>query len=187
MRPLLILALSFGVPFSAVFSVWPIWVADVLGHGRATFSQLWGIAAFVEVPMMLVAGLMVDRVGRRPVFVVGLTGFAVLYLAYVLAPPLPGLVAAQLLRGVAFAAYTATALTMAIELAPPEERGRAAGLFTSAQSLAQIAGSWLGGPLAAAFDFPVLFALSAATVLGGAAYSYLALGRPTPRAPTGPS
>src|SRR5919198_5335615 len=32
MRPLLILALSFGVPFSAVFSVWPIWIADVLGY-----------------------------------------------------------------------------------------------------------------------------------------------------------
>jgi MFS family permease len=177
LRPLLILALSFGVPFSAVFSVWPIWVADVLGYGRATFSQLWGIAAFVEVPCILVAGMLVDRVGRRPTFVAGLTGFAVVYLLYVLEPPLPGLVGAQVLRGIAFAAYTATALTMAIDLAPAEERGRAAGLFTSAQGLAQIAGSWVGGPLAAALGFRALFALASAAVLCGAAYSYLVLGR----------
>jgi MFS family permease len=87
------------------------------------------------------------------------------------------LVGAQVLRGIAFAAYTATALTMAIDLAPPQERGRAAGLFTSAQGLAQISGSWLGGPLAAAFGFRALFELAAVAVLCGAAYSYLAVGR----------
>ena len=177
MRPLLILALSFGVPFSAVFSVWPIWIADVLGYGRATFSQLWGIAAFVEVPFILIAGMLVDRVGRRPTFVGGLSGFGLLYLLYLVTPPLPGLVGAQVLRGVAFAAYTATALTMAIELAPPNERGRASGLFASAQGLAQITGNWVGGPLAAALGFRALFGLAAVAVLCGAAYSYLAVGR----------
>lgn len=177
MRPLLILGLSFGIPFSAVFSVWPIWIADVLGHGRATFSQLWGIAAFVEVPCMLIAGMLVDRTGRRPIFMAGLIGFAFVYLIYVLAPPLEGLVVAQVLRGVAFAAYTATALTMAIELAPPEERGSASGLFTSAQGLAQISGSWIGGPLAATFGFQGLFGLASAMVLAGAVYSFFAFGR----------
>jgi MFS family permease len=176
MRPLLIVALAFGVPFSAVFSVWPVWIADVLGYGRATFSQLWGLAAFVEVPSMLVAGLLVDRFGRRPTFVAGMTGFSLVYLLYVSTPPLPGLVAAQVLRGITFAAFTATALTMAIELAPPDARGRASGLFTSAQGLAQISGNWLGGPLASAVGFQALFALAAATVLGGAAYTFVVLG-----------
>lgn len=178
LRPLLIVALTFGLPFAAVFSVWPIWVADVLGLGRATFAQLWGIAAFVEVPCMLVAGLLVDRVGRRPIFVAGLAGFGLVYLLYLWAPPWPGLVAVQVLRGVAFAAFTATALTMAIDLAPPETRGRAAGLFTAAQGLAQIAGNWVGGPLAATLGFRTLFALAAVTVLCGAVYTYIVLGRP---------
>ena len=80
----------------------------------------------------------------------------------------------------AFAAFTATALTMAIDLSPPDARGRAAGLFTSAQGIAQITGSWIGGPLAAALGFPALFVLAAATVLCGAAFSYAALGRPRP-------
>jgi MFS family permease len=178
MLPLLILALSFGVPFSAVFSVWPVWVVDQLGISRATFSQLWGIAAFVEVPCMLIAGLLVDRVGRRPTFVFGLAGFGVLYLLYASQPPLAGLIAAQVLRGFVFAAFTATALTMAIDLAPPDARGRASSLYTSAQGIAQISGNWVGGPLAATLGFRPLFVLAAATVFAGAAYSYLTLGRP---------
>ena len=177
MLPLLVVALSFGVPFSAVYSVWPIWIADDLGHGRATFSRLWGIAAFVEVPCMFLAGLMVDRVGRRPTFVLGLVLFAGVYLAYVLAPPLEGLIAAQVLRGLAFALFTATALTMAIELAPPDARGRASGLYASAQGLAQISGNWVGGPLAAALGFRGLFGLAAVLVLIGAFYSQMAFGR----------
>jgi DHA1 family multidrug resistance protein-like MFS transporter len=182
LRPLLILALTFGLPFTAVFSVWPVWVADVLGLGRATFSQLWGIAAFIEVPSMLAVGFLVDRVGRRSIFLVGLVGFSLIYLGYALAPPLPGLIAIQVFRGIAFASFTATSLTMAIELAPPEARGRASGLFTSAQGLAQITGNWVGGPLAGAIGFSALFALASAVVLGGAAYSFTALGRATARA-----
>lgn len=183
MRPLFIVAVAFGLPFAAVYSVWPIWVADALGYGRATFSQLWGIAAFVEVPSMFLAGLLVDRFGRRPTFVAGLAGFCAIYLLYALTPGLPGLIATQVLRGMAFAAFTATALTMAIDLAPPDARGRASGLFNSAQGLAQISGSWVGGPLAAALGFRALFVLGAVTVLGGAAYSYLILGRPHPGVP----
>jgi MFS family permease len=173
--PLLVLAVAFGLPFAAVYSVWPIWVANELGHGRAVYSQLWGLAAFVEVPCMLLAGFFVDRVGRRRTFTLGLTLFALVYLAYFLAPPLPGLIAAQVVRGFAFAFFTATALTMAIELAPPDARGRAAGLYSTANGLAQISGNWIGAPLAAAIGFRAFYAVAALAVLGAAAYARLGL------------
>lgn len=184
LRPLLVLAIAHGLPFAAVYSVWPIWVANTQGHGSAVFAQLWGLAAFVEVPCMLLCGALVDRFGRRPVFVLGLSSFAAVYLAYLVAPPLPGLVAVQVLRGFAFAAVTATALTMAIDLAPPEARGRAAGLYSTATSLAQISGSWVGAPLAASFGFPALYGLAATGVLGAAVYSLVALRRPKDPTPS---
>ena len=182
LRPLLILAVAYGLPFSAVYSVWPIWVANDLGHGRAIYSQLWGLAAFVEVPCMLLSGVLIDRIGRRRTFTLGLGAFALVYLAYVAAPPLPGLIAAQVLRGFAFAAFTATSLTMAIELAPPAARGRASGLYQTANSLAQISGSWIGAPLAAALGFRPLYALAALAVAGAALYARAAVTRtPTTR------
>ena len=125
----------------------------------------------------LLTGLCIDRLGQRPTFTAGLAGFGLVYLLYFLAPLLPSFVATQVLRGAAFAAYTATALTLAIALAPPEARGGAAGLFTFAQGLAQISGNWVGGPLAATPGFHGLFALAASSVLCGATYSALRLGR----------
>ena len=177
LRPLLVLAMSFGLPFAAVYSVWPIWIANELEHGRAVFSQLWGLAAFVEVPCMLLAGVLITQLGRRWTFSLGLVSFALVFVAYAAAPPLPGLVAAQVLRGFAFAAFTATSLTMAIELAPADARGRAAGLYQTASSLAQISGGWIGGPLAAAIGFRSLFGLAAAAFVGAALYSQVALRR----------
>lgn len=84
------------------------------------------------------------------------------------------------MRGAVFAAFTATALTLAIDLAPPEAPGRASGLFSSAQGLAQISGNWIGGPLAEALGFRALFALAAATVLCGTVYTFRVLGHPHP-------
>ena len=126
---------------------------------------------------MLLSGYLIDRIGRRRTFTLGLAAFALVYLAYVAAPPLPGLIAAQALRGFAFAAFTATSLTMAIELAPPTARGRAAGLYQTANSLAQISGAWIGAPLAAALGFRPLYALAALAVAGAAVYARSAVTR----------
>ena len=175
MLPLVVVAASFTVPVSAVYSVWPLWVAEGLGLGRATFSQLWGLAAFVEVPSMVLAGYLADRFGGRLTFTIGLTLFGGVYLMYFAFPVLPGLVAAQMVRGCAYAAFTATALTMAIEVAPPEARGRASGLFQMAQSLSQIVGSYAGGPMAQALGYPALFLAAAGTLFLGAGYVRVAV------------
>jgi MFS family permease len=175
MRPLLIVAASFNIPFNAVyFSAWPIWVADDLGLGRDGFSQLWGLAAFVEVPCMAIAGYLTDRFGRRLTFFAGFSLFVGVYLLYFLVEvsvlPVGALVPAQIIRGFAFAAFTATALTMAIDVSPPASRGQAAGLFNIAQSLSQIVGNYAGGPIAQVFGFQALFAGAAGALLLGLGY-----------------
>jgi len=175
MLPLIVVAAAFSITVSAVYSVWPLWVAEELELGRATFSQLWGLAAFVEVPAMLLAGYLVDRFGARLTFTLGLGLFGCVYLIYFAFPVLPGLVAAQLVRGCAYASFTATALTMAIEVAPPAARGRASGLFQMAQSLSQIAGSYAGGPIAQLWGYPVLFLVAAATLFAGTGYVRVAV------------
>ena len=177
MRPVLLLALAFGLPFSMVYGVWPIWVANDRGFGQAAYSQLWGLAAFVEVPCMVVAGWLIARIGAPRTFATGMAVFAAIYVAYFAAPSLPILFAVQALRGFGFAAYTATSLTMAIELAPPTARGRASGLYQSAQGLAQILGNWVGPPLAGVAGYPLVFGIAAVAVAAGAAYA-MRLARP---------
>lgn len=182
MLPLFVIAATYNLPFSAVYSIWSVWVAEGLNLGRATYSQLWGLAAFVEVPAMVIAGFLGDRYGRRVPFITGLSLFAAVYLLYIIVPtttiPLVvGLAAAQVVRGFALAFFTASALTMAIEIPPPEARGRASGLFQFSQSLAMIAGNYSGGYVAQTFGYPTLFALAAGIVTLGAGYVSVAIGR----------
>ena len=82
MRPTVLVVAAFLIPFSAVFSVWPIWVSDVMGFGKATFSQLWALAAFIEVPGMLLAGYVVSRRGWRTTFAAGLVLWMCVYGIY---------------------------------------------------------------------------------------------------------
>ena len=110
---------------------------------------------------MVVAGWLIARIGAPRTFATGMAVFAAIYVAYFAAPSLPILFAVQALRGFGFAAYTATSLTMAIELAPPTARGRASGLYQSAQGLAQILGNWVGPPLAGVAGYPLVFGIAA--------------------------
>ncbi|HEV7213856.1 MAG TPA: MFS transporter, partial [Chloroflexota bacterium] len=68
-----------------------------------------------------------------------------------------------------YAAFTATALTAVVELAPPAERGRAAGVYQLSSGLAQIVGNSSGGPLSSRLGFSFTFLAAAAVTLGGAA------------------
>lgn len=166
--PLSLAVIAWMLPFSAVYSVGPIYVANVQGLGTAGYARLWGLAAFLEVPSMLIAGRLADRLGRRTMFTLALLLFAGIYSAYALAPAQWGLVAAQVVRGFAYAAFTATALTAVVELAPPAERGRAAGVYQLSSGLAQIAGNASGGPVSSWIGFPAMFLGAAAVTLAGA-------------------
>jgi MFS family permease len=123
---------------------------------------------------MALAGYLTDRFGRRFTFFAGFSLFVGVYLLYFLVAssvlPVGALVVAQVIRGFAFAAFTATALTMVIDVSPPASRGQAAGLFNIAQSLSQIVGNYAGGPIAQALGFPALFAGAAGALLLGIAY-----------------
>lgn len=167
--PLTLAVLAWMLPFSAVYSVWPIYVANVQGLGSAGYARLWGLAAFLEVPSMIIAGRLADRLGRRTMFALALALFAGIYAAYALAPAPWGLVVAQIVRGFAFAAFTATALSALVELAPPEARGRATGVYQLASGSAQIVGNALGGPVSSAAGFPATFLGAGAVTLAGVA------------------
>jgi predicted MFS family arabinose efflux permease len=55
-----------------------------------------------------------------------------------------------------------------VELAPPAERGRAAGVYQLSSGLAQIAGNSSGGPVSSLIGFPATFLGAAAMTLAGA-------------------
>ncbi len=150
-------------------SVWPNFMAS-LGYTKSAIASLWGLAALVEFPAMSGSGLASDRVGRIPLLVAGSLGIAGVLVGYLLLARLfLGLLGIQLLRGVAFASYTATAMVFAAEWGPKESRGRNTGLFHAASGLGQVAGTFLGGTLAQHLAFGWLYGICAGLALGAGA------------------
>jgi MFS family permease len=103
--------------------------------------------------------------------------FALVQASYIwIVGNLPVLMGVQILRGVGFGSYGANAMTYATEQGGRAERGSHSGLFNAMASAGQLAGMFLGGTVAQAFGFPVLYALCAvlAAAAGGC---FLALRR----------
>ena len=170
MMPLLVSAFVWSLVTSAVYAVWANYMVEGLGYSRTTMSRLWATASSSEFPLMILAGWLSDRVGRMPMLSLGFVAWTVVFLGYVVVPVLPWIVLIQLTRGFAYSAYTATAMTYATEVRSQAERGRAAGLFSSAGGLGMILGAVMGGTLAQTLGFVPMIRMAAAVVFVGALY-----------------
>jgi MFS family permease len=165
-------------------SMWPNYMSD-LGYTNSAISSLWGWAALVEAPAMLAVGRLSDLFGRAPLLAAGAWGMVGVQLGYVtLATVLPALLGLQLLRGLAYAAYTATAMTFAAEHGDRQTRGRNSGLFNSVSSAGQLAGLLLAGVMADARGFSFMFGVFATAMLVSGV-CFLALRHQTRAVPVG--
>jgi MFS family permease len=165
--PLLTAAFLWSLVIGAVYAVWANYMVNEIGYRQAAMSRLWALASLSEVPLMIVAGQLSDRVGRLPMLSVGLAAWGLVFLGYVFIPQQPWIIGVQLLRGFAYSAFTATAMTYAAEVRARAERGRASGLYNAAGGIGAILGSSLGGVVTQISGFHTMILGSAAIVFGG--------------------
>ncbi len=100
------------------------------------------VASTVMVPIY---GKLSDRVGRRPVLLVGIGLFLLGSALCGLAPTAMLLVAARAVQGLGAAALFTTALAVVADLFPPSTRGRYVGLISGVMGIASIVGPLVGG------------------------------------------
>ena len=112
----------------------------VFGLLMASYSAM----QFVFSPLL---GRLSDRVGRRPVLLVSLTGSILGFTLFALSDSLAWLFASRLLAGIC-GGNIATAQAVIADTTAPEERARGMGLIGAAFGLGFIAGPALAGVLA---------------------------------------
>lgn len=122
-------------------------------------GQTYVISGYLAVlaALLILAGALSDRYGRRRVYAIGLAGFAITSGLCGLAPTLEILVVARLLQGAAGALMVPGALSIITQTFPESERGRAFGLWTSATSALSIAGPLVGGLLVDTIGWRIAF------------------------------
>ena len=153
---------------SASASMWPNYM-KTLGYSKTASGALWGMAAAIEFPAMVVAGSLSDAIGRTPLLIAGGSFISLTNLGYVLlAGVFPALLCIQVLRGFGFGSYTTTAMTFATERSEQQQRGSKSGIFNTMGNAGSMLGTFLGGTLVQAFNFQVMYGVCAGLALTAA-------------------
>jgi MFS family permease len=138
-----IVALGFGVVGPAI----PL-LAEQFGVGKTAAATAISAFALCRFVAALVNGRLVELIDVRRVLGAGLVLQAVTTLAAGLAPTFGWVVVLRAVGGFGSAAFTVAAMALLLQLAPPEARGRAAGVFQGGFLLGGIVGPAAGGFLA---------------------------------------
>jgi len=123
--PLVLGTLSEGARGAIVFTLIPLFGANHLGLGTATIGVALSALAVVDITSMRFGGLLADRVGRRPVFVIALGIGAVTCLAAPLVTSLPLFIVWCAGLGIPVAMAWIIPATMIVDVSTDTETGLA--------------------------------------------------------------
>jgi EmrB/QacA subfamily drug resistance transporter len=130
--------------------------------GASVADLQWTINAYTltVASLILLAGSLADRFGRRRIFLVGTVWFAVASLLCALAPTVQVLILARGLQGVGGALLTPGSLAILQSSFAPEERARAVGAWSGLGGLAAALGPVLGGFLVSQASWRWIFLIN---------------------------
>ena len=117
------------------------------GSSVAALSWVLNGYAIVFAALLVPAGILADRLGRRRVFLVGLGVFVLASAACGIAWSLPTLVAFRVVQAVGAAMLMPSSLALLLDAFPPERRARAIGAWAGIGGAAAALGPPVGGVL----------------------------------------
>lgn len=133
------------IGFGIVLPLLPLYAADFGADGLQT-GLLFSIYSLVQLVMAPIWGRISDRVGRRPIILLGLFGSALAYLILARADSLTMLFVSRIVGGIGGSTIPVAQAYIA-DVTPPERRVGNMGLIGAAFGIGFIIGPMLGGIL----------------------------------------
>jgi DHA1 family multidrug resistance protein-like MFS transporter len=139
---LVIVMLGFGIAIPLM----PFYVTHFNASGSALglMMSLYSLMQFVCAPFW---GRLSDRIGRKPVLLIGVAGYAISFLLQSISQNLVQFTVARTLAGILSSATLPTAMAYIADTTSLENRSRGVGLMGAAMGLGMIFGPMLGGVL----------------------------------------
>ena len=141
---------------SIFLSILPLYVTEI-GGNNAVAGAMAGALTAVSMIVRPISGNLIDRIGRRPIVMIGGISFAVVTLMYNIAVNIPLLFMVRMLYGVALGFYLVSAQTLLADVVPQERLVDGVGYYGVSSSLAGSVAPALGVYLSRTFGFRVLF------------------------------
>jgi EmrB/QacA subfamily drug resistance transporter len=125
-------------------------------------SLQWVVTAYTLTlaGLLLFAGAVGDKFGRRRVFLIGVVWFALASVLCAVAPDAPFLIAARALQGIGAALLTPGSLAIIQASFQPDDRGAAIGAWSGLSGVGAAIGPFLGGWLIQAVSWRLIFVIN---------------------------
>ncbi len=149
-------------------TLFPLYGGEVVGLEPAQIGDVLSLSALTNLLIVNPGGQLVDRLGRKPIAVLGLILAALSTAAYGFFDTYPSLLVVSAIFGLTSGLASISPPTMVGDLAPPGSEGAAVGLYRTAGDLGFIVGPLMMGMMADVGAFAPGFAVSGAFLLAAA-------------------
>lgn len=136
--------LVINTGFGVIMPILPYY-AQELGASATTLGMLSATFAILQFFFAPMWGRLSDRIGRRPVLLIGLSGFSLSFLIFGLSTQLWMLFLSRMVSGILSSATLPTVLAFIADTTKPENRAQGMGLMGAAGGIGMIMGPAIGG------------------------------------------
>jgi len=144
-----------------------IFFEQELGLKRALATLVLSLGTWVEIPSLLVLGGLSDRIGRKPLLLLGLFALFIFNISLSLCQDWLQATLTMLLFGIVWGAFTPASSALVGDMVEEQSRAKAMSLYNSAGSIASVIAPTLMSFAILKTDFRSAFVVVAAVVMLG--------------------
>lgn len=132
------------VGFGIIIPVIPFF-AEKVGATPAELGLLMGVYSFMQLISAPIWGRISDRIGRKPVMMIGILGLAISFFLMAISSQLWMLFVARIIGGLLSSANMPTTMAYVADITSDEDRSKGMGIIGAATGLGFIFGPAIGG------------------------------------------
>ncbi|MFQ5856469.1 MAG: MFS transporter [Anaerolineae bacterium] len=161
------------VGFGVIMPILPFY-AESMGASATDLGLLFATYSIVQFFFAPIWGQTSDKLGRKPVMLIGLLGFSLSFLIFGLATSLWMLFAARILGGILSSAVLPTVMAYVADTTDEQARGGGMGIMGAAMGMGVIFGPAIGGFLGEISpSMPFFFSAALALAVAVFAFAFL--------------
>ena len=163
----LLATICFFIADSVKVSYVLIFFEKELSLNRTLAALILSLGTWAEIPLLPLLGILSDRIGRKPLLLLGLFTFFIFNISMSLSQNYVHAILTMLLFGVIWGAFTSASSALVGDMVEEQNRGKAMSLYNSAASIANIVAPTVMSLAITKTNFRTAFVVIAMIVLVG--------------------